>query len=190
MGFYAAQWCFMYLPDGLATGQICIMQRASWSCLDDTAFLDRDKAWLAKKCGMGFRTLERHLARLGYGKLELLVWGDGGFRLPRFYEFHRQIGGRVRQFDRQNDRQNGGAYKEGFLGIPKERNPPTPLNRERDRERDREPSHLHTFAVARCEICLVHHDWEVREPYADTSVRILACPDWRTKLRAAAEIEK
>jgi hypothetical protein len=35
MGFLAAQYFFADLPQGLPTAQICIMSRASWSCLDE-----------------------------------------------------------------------------------------------------------------------------------------------------------
>jgi hypothetical protein len=71
------------------------MSRASWSCLDETAFLDRPKEWLQLKCAVKPRSLERHLPQLA--KLELLVWTGSGFRLPRFYDFNRQIGGPARQ---------------------------------------------------------------------------------------------
>lgn len=111
MGFYAAQYVFTKLPGGLSTAQICIMQRAAWSCLDETAFLDQPKQWLGGKCGISLRSMERHLPQLA--KLEQLVQGDGGFRLPRFLAHHRQIGGR-QETDRQFVRQIGGAYKEGF----------------------------------------------------------------------------
>ena len=93
------------------------MSRASWSCRYETAFLDRPKEWLALKCAVKPRSLERHLPQLA--KLELLVWNGSGFRLPRFYEFNRQIGGEVRQ--------NGGAYKEGMYGNVCEKTPSLPL---------------------------------------------------------------
>ena len=86
MVFLAAQYFFAHQPEGLPTAQICIMSRASWSCRDDTAFLDRPKEWLALKCAVKPRSLERHLPQLA--KLELLVWNGSGFRLPRFYEFN------------------------------------------------------------------------------------------------------
>lgn len=181
MGFYAMRWWRWERQGGLVTAQICIMWEACYSCLDTTAWLGRPeiedpKSWLGDKTRLSLRSLERHLPQLA--KLELLVPGEGGFRLPRFYEFHRQNGGRDRQIDRQFVRQNGGALKEGLFEIVKD-SPPTP-----SRARGK-PSELHTFTVARCEVCLVAHDWEVREPYIDTSVRLLACPDWRQKLRAA-----
>jgi hypothetical protein len=95
MGFLAAQYFYSHQPEGLPTAQICIMSRASWSCRDKTAFLDRPKEWLTLKCAVKPRSLERHLPQLA--KLEPLVWKGSGFRLPRFDEFNRQIGGEVRQ---------------------------------------------------------------------------------------------
>jgi hypothetical protein len=100
------------------------MSRASWSCRYETAFLDRPKEWLALKCAVKPRSLERHLPQLA--KLELLVWNGSGFRLPRFYEFNRQIGGEVRQ--------NGGAYKEGMYGNVCEETPPLPSPPGRERK--------------------------------------------------------
>ena len=79
MGFLAAQYFFAHQPEGLPMAQICIMSRASWSCRDDTAFLDRPKEWLALKCAVKARSRERHLPQLA--KLELLVWNGSGFRL-------------------------------------------------------------------------------------------------------------
>jgi len=132
MGFLAAQYFFAPQPEGLPTAQICIMSRASWSCRDETAFLDRPKEWLALKCAVKPRSLERHLPQLA--KLKLLVWNGSGFRLPRFYEFNRQIGGQVRQIVRQNVRQIGGAYKEGMYGNVCEETPPLPSPPGRERK--------------------------------------------------------
>ncbi len=92
------------------------MWEATYSCDDYTALLPFGIGWLIEKTEMGQRTLERHLPRLA--RIELLVAGDGGFRLPQFYMHHRQNGGSVRQ----NVRQNGGAYKEGNLGKDKMEN--------------------------------------------------------------------
>jgi len=91
MGFRAAQWWRNERPKGLETAQICIMWESCYSCLDDTAFLERERAWLMEKCNLSLRSLERHLPQLA--KLQLLVAGDGGFRLPLFYEYTRQFGG-------------------------------------------------------------------------------------------------
>jgi len=112
VGFLAAQW--FARQSGLAVTQQAIMWRASWSCQDDTGWLPRSNAWLAERCALSERSLERHLPQLR--KLEFLVKGDGGFRLPRFVADHRQIGGKNRQFVRQNVRQIGGAQEEGFSG--------------------------------------------------------------------------
>jgi hypothetical protein len=194
MGFYASQYVFTQLPGGLSTAQICIMQRAAWSCLDETGFLDRPKQWLGDKCGISLRSMERHLPQLA--KLEQLVQGDSGFRLPRFLAYHRQIGGADLQFVRQFVRQIGGAYKEGFPLIPFESPlPPASGGKLSRAERRRiealgvERSPLHEFVVAWCEVCLVPHEWPVREPYVDTAVREMACPDWRSKLVSPAKVE-
>ena len=151
MGFLAAQYFFAHQPEGSPMAQICIMVRASWSCRDDTAFLDRPKEWLALKCAVKPRSLERHLLQLA--KLELLVWNGSGFRLPRFYEFNRQIGGQVRQIVRQNVRQIGGAYKERMYGNVCEETPPLPSPPGRERKLTRrerkEQENLEALKISR-----------------------------------------
>jgi hypothetical protein len=42
---------------------------------------------------------------------------------------------------------------------------------------------LHTFAVARCEICFPPHEWTLPEPVIESSMPVLACPDWRGNLK-------
>jgi len=151
--------------------QICIMQRDAWSCFDDTAFLKppgvRDvKWWLGSKCDLKPRSMERHLPQLA--RLDLLVWGDGGFRLPRFYQFHRQNGGPDRAKLAANLSAKMAARKESIWIIGNTL--PTPLSggklsRRQRRRREAlglDRDELHEFTVARCEVCLVHHDWEVR----------------------------
>lgn len=124
MGFQATQWVSR-LPGKLKPPQYAILWRVAWSCLDDTGFLPRSNAWLAEKCGMSERSLERHLPQLA--KLNLVIRGDNGFRLPRFVGEFRQIGGGDRQSVRQTVRQNGGAYKERFYGNVGERESDSPF---------------------------------------------------------------
>jgi hypothetical protein len=52
MGFLAAQYFFAHQPEGSPTAQISIMSRASWLCLDETAFLEWPTEWLALKCAV------------------------------------------------------------------------------------------------------------------------------------------
>lgn len=129
MGFHAAQW--MAQQSGLSIAQQAILWRASWSSDDETGWLAKSEAWLGEKCGLSRRSLERHLPQLA--KLELLVRGDRGFRLPRYLAEYRQIGGSDRQFVRQNVRQFGGAQEEGFLGnvLNTPPLPPSPARGER-----------------------------------------------------------
>jgi hypothetical protein len=44
-------------------------------------------------------------------------------------------------------------------------------------------SGLATFTTALCEICSPPHEWETREPYRDTHMLALACPNYREKLK-------
>lgn len=61
--------------------------------------------------------------------------------------------------------------------------PLPPKGGKRDRDRKRDPAALQSFCVARCEICDPPHEWEVNDEYFDTSVRVMACPNWRKNLR-------
>jgi DNA-binding MarR family transcriptional regulator len=40
---------------------------------------------------------------------------------------------------------------------------------------------LHTYTTARCEICSPPHEWTTDDSYCDTSIRVMACPDWRKR---------
>src|SRR2546422_552653 len=97
MGFRAAQWAFNSLPGGLTPLQICLMQRAAWSCFDDTGLLLKTRQWLVEKCGgSGPRSFERDFWILE--KLGLLMWNGRAFRLPQFVEQCPQSVGTSPQF--------------------------------------------------------------------------------------------
>jgi hypothetical protein len=48
---------------------------------------------------------------------------------------------------------------------------------------DHHQSWLHTFAVARCDICSPPHEWTLPEPVIESTMPVLACPDWKGNLK-------
>lgn len=204
MGFYAAQWAFQ--QQGLTSTQLLILQRVGWSCRDDDGLLPRSQEWLADKCALDVRTVRRQVRMLE--KLELLTHGDRGFRLPQFLHAsgnHRPpqpdtVSGPPDRFaDTMSERKESNQRKESERNDSRERTPQPPLQRgafKLTRAESRriqmlglERTELHEFTVAWCQVCLIPHEWPI-EPYADSSVRVLACPDWRSKLRSQTEVRK
>jgi DNA-binding transcriptional ArsR family regulator len=95
MGWEATRWANRAsIVASLDATKRGILWAAAPYVIDETGWLPRPVFWLAKHSGLSKRTLERHLPPLA--KLEYLVRGDEGFRLPAYLR-DRQIGGGVRQ---------------------------------------------------------------------------------------------
>jgi hypothetical protein len=193
MGFTAMQWAMTRLPEGLVTAQICIVQRSAWSCQDATGFLPRSGWWLANKCALSLRSLERHLPQLA--DRDLLVKGDGGFRLPRFLAEVRQIGGSLSDTVSANLSANLAERKERTKekkeqGMILRTEPPYPpqaggfqkptrADRKREALRDFgwQRVELEEFVAAWCPLCEEPHAWTVADSYFDSHIREMACPE-------------
>ena len=119
MGFRAQQ--YVKHLTGLEPVQRLILYEISAWCMDDTGSLQWTKEHLASTCGIAFRTFERHFKVLT--DLRLVLWSKGGFCLIAYWE--KQNPGA--QIDRQIDRQNGGAYKEGTRQNPSDFHSPKEL---------------------------------------------------------------
>ena len=94
-----------------------ILLRAARHCIDATGFLGKSRAWLAAKCKISIRSLERWLPRLA--TLNLLVWNGEGFRLVRYWNALRQIGG-------QNAQEKESTKEKEYFELSNTRTPPTP----------------------------------------------------------------
>lgn len=195
MGFRALQWWRQRRPRGLDTTQICMMWEACYSCLDDTAHLDASVPWFMEKCGMGERSVKRHLPRLA--TLELLVRGDQGFRLPLFFAYECQFGPSAGCQVGANLAQERKEPKERIMRKEDLEGTPLPplqggILRNRDqRKRDRVRANFDTspglqpFRILWCELCPVPHEWRLEEPGYRDAVEDVACPEWREKLKTA-----
>ena len=136
MGFKAAQWAFS--QRNLTSAQLLILQRTAWSCRDADGFLPQSRGWLAERCALSVRSLERHLPQLE--KLNLVVWGDSGFRLPQFLaslsfpqpdESVENVGGQE-VFTLTPDRQIGGQSDKVSANLRKEKE----STKEKEREKE------------------------------------------------------
>jgi hypothetical protein len=164
MGFRAVQW-LMKQVSGLDAAQLAIMSRAAFHCLDDDAFLKRSQHWLAKHSGMCVRNFRRHERKLE--KLELLVRGDDGYRLPQFWAFEHS-GQDVRSKADKLSAPLTLPYLEG-LNTGKY---------SRAREETENSGTLKPFVHAVCRMCDPPHEFRVQDSYFDTEPRRFACPQF------------
>jgi len=175
MGRRAMDWWFYAYTTILDDGLQSIMGRAAAHCIDDKAFLGKSQRWLAEKAGTSVRSLERHEPTLA--KLELLVRGDRGYRLPLFFAYDRQNGGATRQIDRQNGGPLTLPYSEGLKsgkGITRARE-------------DLENRELQEFTTAFCTMCDPQHEFRVEESYFDLAPRRFACPEFVVKRKVRSK---
>lgn len=182
MGFRAAQYVFN--REWLEREHMVIMQRAGWSCIDNTGWLPFDRGWLAWKTKLSERSLKRYLPQLA--KLEELVPGAGGFRLSAFL---RDQCGATNGANLAQKKESTKERKEFCLSNWE--NPPTPLAGGQNRitrfarKRARAAADfggfegLRTFTEAHCSWCVPPHEWQLSEVYSSESQPQWMCPEFR-----------
>jgi len=167
MGTDAVRYAFALT--GLTSTQQCIVQRVAWHCMDDSGFFKCSHTWLAHRCDLSLRSLERHLPQLA--KLGILVRGDDGFRLAGFVTAKLAV-----RCDKLSAK----------LAAPSH----SPIRKDSNRKEFHQGpaddwANYREFYFARCELCATSHDWPVQESYYDTGLRALACPEFRARLKSS-----